>query len=112
MWNASQRTAWRSTPFRCRRNLRQYGITGEMLADDLTDRLATVRDIAGNNSITSSGDVRKDSTEDITVEIPETGVSWAQAWRYLRLWLGHERHWTAICASLATDYRADRRAGW
>ncbi len=29
------------------------------------------------------------------VEIPQTGVSrWPKLWRYLKLWLGHERHLT------------------
>ncbi|MEI9887482.1 MAG: hypothetical protein WDN08_13465 [Rhizomicrobium sp.] len=35
--------------------------------------------------------MRQDRDKDIKVEIPETGVSLAQAWRYLRLWFGNER---------------------
>jgi hypothetical protein len=29
---------------------------------------------------------------DIKVEIPETGVSFGEAYRYLKVWLGHEIH--------------------
>src|SRR5581483_5312713 len=70
----------------------QAGITGEAVADDLTSRIGAIRDVAQNNSVSASQNVRKDSADDIKVEIPETGVSLGQAWRYLRLWLGHERH--------------------
>ncbi|HWY60863.1 MAG TPA: hypothetical protein VNW15_03085 [Rhizomicrobium sp.] len=92
VWNASQADGMVVDAFSVPPQFAQDGITGEIVADDLTDRISAIRNIAVNNSISSSKDVSKDSTEDVTVEIPETGVSLGQAWRYLRLWLGHERH--------------------
>ena len=92
VWNASQADGMLVDAFSVPPQFAQAGITGEVVADDLTGRIGVIRNIAVNNSIASSKNVRKDSEEDIKVEIPETGVSLGQAWRYLRLWLGHERH--------------------
>ena len=91
-WNASRADGMVVDAFSVPPQFSEAGITGEVVADDLTARIGAIRIIAVNNSLTSSRDVRKDSAEDIKVEIPETGVSLGQAWRYLRLWLGHERH--------------------
>ena len=92
VWNASQADGMVVNAFSVPPQFSEAGITGEVVADDLTARIGAIRTIAVNNSLISSRDVRKDSAEDIKVEIPETGVSLGQAWRYLRLWLGHERH--------------------
>jgi len=67
------------------------GVTADVLADDLTTRLAAIRDFANDNSLARSKDVRQDRDQDIKVEIPDTGISLSQVWRYLRQWLGHER---------------------
>ncbi len=91
-WNASQADGTVVDAFSVPPQFVQAGITGEMVADDLTSRIGAIRDFAQANSASASQNVRKDSADDIKVEIPETGVSLGQAWRYLRLWLGHERH--------------------
>jgi hypothetical protein len=91
-WNASRADGMVVDAFSVPPQFSEAGITGEVVADDLTARIGAIRTIAVNNSLTNSRDVRKDSAQDIKVEIPETGVSLGQAWRYLRLWLGHERH--------------------
>src|SRR6185312_8719799 len=62
------------------------------VAADLTAKIATIRRIAQSDSLSSTKEVQADSAEDVKVEIPETGISLGQAWRYLRLWLSHERH--------------------
>ena len=92
VWNASQADGMVVDAFSVPPPIAQAGVTGEVIADDLTARIGAIRTIAVNRSLTGSKNVRKDSTEDIKVEIPETGVSLGQAWRYLRFWLGHERH--------------------
>ena len=91
-WNAAQADGMVVDAFSVPPQSAQAGITGEVVADDLTARIGAIRDIAQSHSFGHSKNVRKDSAEDIKVEIPETGVSLGQAWRYLRLWLGHERH--------------------
>jgi hypothetical protein len=92
VWKASRADGTLVDAFSVPPQFAQVGITGEVVADDLTSRIGAIRDIAVNNSISSSRDIRQDSAEDIKVEIPETGVSLGQAWRYLREWLGHEHH--------------------
>jgi hypothetical protein len=72
----------------------QAGISGEVLADDLMNRVADVRAIGVGYSLDDSKAVSRDRDEEVKVEIPETGVSLGLAWHYLRLWLGHERRLT------------------
>jgi len=78
----------------------QAGIPGDVIADDMTAKIAAVRDFANANSLAQSNDVSEDRSRDVKVEIPETGVSLAEAWRYLKLWLGHERHLTGNVRTL------------
>ena len=72
----------------------QAGITGEVAADDLMNKVTAIRNVGVANSLADSKAVSRDLDEDIKVEIPETGISLGQAWHYLRLWLGHERRVT------------------
>ena len=46
------------------------------------------------DSYSITNDVSSDRANEIKVDIPETGISVSDAWRYLRRWLGHERHLT------------------
>src|ERR1700761_31276 len=92
VWNVSQASGLIVEAFSVPTQLAATGLTGDVVADDLTDKIIAIRNIADAESVGSSKGVEKDSGEDIKVEIPETGVSVAQAWRYLRAWLGHERH--------------------
>ena len=92
VWDAAHADGMVVDAFSVPPSFAEAGITGEVAADDLTARIGAIRTIAVDNSLTNAKDVRKNSAEDIKVEIPETGVSLGQAWRYLRLWLGHERH--------------------
>ena len=91
-WNASRAGGMVVDAFSVPPQYAQSGITGEVVANDLTDKIGAIRDIAQSRSFGNSQNVRKDSAEDIKVEIPEIGVSLGQVQRYLRLWLGHERH--------------------
>ncbi|MCU1386562.1 MAG: hypothetical protein JWL71_5259, partial [Acidobacteria bacterium] len=91
VWNASQVEGLVVDAFSVPPAFASAGVAGDVVADDLTNRIATIRDFANDNSLARSKDVSKDGDQDIKVEIPETGVSLAQAWRYLKQWLGHER---------------------
>jgi tetratricopeptide (TPR) repeat protein len=92
VWNASQANGLVVDSFSVPPSFAQSGITGEALADDVTGLLAEIRDRGVRNSFSNSADVSKASQNAIRVEIPDTGISIAEAWRYLRSWLGHERH--------------------
>ncbi|HET7085430.1 MAG TPA: hypothetical protein VFI23_11715 [Rhizomicrobium sp.] len=93
-WNASRADGMVVESFSVPPQYVESGITGEVVANDLTDKLGAIRDIGQSRSFNNTQNVRKDSAEDIKVEIPEIGVSLGQIQRYLRLWLGHERHLT------------------
>src|SRR5581483_3725745 len=68
-WNASQADGTVVDTFSVPPQFIQAGITGEAVADDLTSRIGAIRDVAQNNSVSASQNVRKDSADDIKVEI-------------------------------------------
>ncbi len=90
MWRASHADGLVVESFSVPPQYAQTGIGGDVIADDLTNKLGIVGDIANSGSLDNSKDVRNDR-EDVKVEIPDTGISLAQIWRALRLWFGHER---------------------
>ncbi|HWY16675.1 MAG TPA: hypothetical protein VNX86_16185 [Rhizomicrobium sp.] len=91
LWNASQADGIVVEAFSVPPGFAADGLSGDVVADDLTNKIAAIRDTASGNSFARSKDVHNARDEDIKVEIPETGISFAQAWRYLKAWLGHER---------------------
>jgi tetratricopeptide (TPR) repeat protein len=66
------------------------GLSGEVLAGDLTSRIAAVDRFTNANSLTRSDDVRGAGAEAVKLEIPQTGVSLDEVARFLRRRLGHE----------------------
>ncbi|HEY8949339.1 MAG TPA: hypothetical protein VIM56_10685 [Rhizomicrobium sp.] len=92
MWNASQADGLAVDSFSVPQALAAGGTTGDIVADDMTNKIAAIRDFANEHSLAHSKDVRQERDQDIKLEIPETGVSFAEAWRYLRQWLGNEQH--------------------
>jgi len=93
VWNAADASGLVVEAFSAPPDFAVRGIGGDVVAQDLTAQLATVRRVAMEHSYSTSNDVSKDGGE-IKVEIPETGISITEAWRLLRGWLGHERHVT------------------
>ncbi|MBS0472282.1 MAG: hypothetical protein JSR60_14515 [Proteobacteria bacterium] len=100
MWNASKADGIVVDSFSVPPGFAQAGTPGDVIADDMTAKIAAVRDFAIANSLAQSNNVSEDRSRDVKVEIPETGVSLAEAWRYLKLWLGHERHLTGNVRTL------------
>ncbi len=92
IWNASQADGLVVDSFSVPPSFAASGVNGDVVADDLTQKLAAIRDFANANSLANSKEVRQERDRDIKVEIPQTGISLAEAWRYLKLWLGNERH--------------------
>jgi hypothetical protein len=90
LWNAAHADGLVIESFSVPPDLAQRGLTGQVIAGQLLDRLneleqGTVTARSGKSYAASWGD-------DIKVEIPDTGVSVAEAYRFLRRWLGHESH--------------------
>jgi tetratricopeptide (TPR) repeat protein len=70
------------------------GFTSQVVTEEFVSRLETVRRIANANSVSRSDEVRANEAENVKVEVPDTGVSLAEVGRWLRRWLGHEKHMT------------------
>jgi Tfp pilus assembly protein PilF len=100
VWNASHANGLVVESFAVPPRFAEAGITGAVLSDDLNSKLGTIRDLSDSRSLSRSSNVSANRDEEFRVEIPETGVSLSQAWRYLRLWLGHERRLTGNLRTL------------
>jgi tetratricopeptide (TPR) repeat protein len=79
----------------------QTGVTGKVVADAITAKLFAIRRVAIEHSFSATNDVSADRGDEVRVEIPETGISISEAMRYLRNWLGHERHVSGSVSELA-----------
>ncbi|HEY3778055.1 MAG TPA: hypothetical protein VGL35_08345 [Rhizomicrobium sp.] len=101
LWDACHANGLVVDAFTVPPDFEQRGLGGDVVAGDITGRLAAIRQTAMENSYSVSSDVSQGHANDIKVEIPDTGISIAEAWRYLRRWLGSERH-------LAGSLREDR----
>jgi len=94
VWNASLADGLVVDAFTVPPDFEKAGTTGDVIAGDITSKVTSIRKTATDISFSISADVSADRHNDIKVEIPETGVSISEVWRYLRRWLGHERHLT------------------
>jgi tetratricopeptide (TPR) repeat protein len=71
-------------------DLAAKGLTGEVVAGKVLDRLSALQDATQSNRAQSS--YVNNWGNDIKVQIPETGVSIGQVYQYLVHWLGNEQH--------------------
>ncbi len=94
VWNASHADGLVVDAFTVPPDFEKSGTSGDVVAGDITSKVTSIRKIAMDISYSISRDVSADHHNDIKLEIPETGVSISEVWRYLRGWLGHERHLT------------------
>ena len=68
-------------------DLAQRGLTGQVIASQVLDRLEEMQ--VRTVSSRPAGSYKNDWGDDIKVEIPQTGVSVGELYRSLRQWLGH-----------------------
>jgi tetratricopeptide (TPR) repeat protein len=91
VWDASQADGLVVEAFSVPPSLAASGLSGDAVSQDITDRVNAIRG-GVTHSLSASRGARQEGSDDVKVEIPETGISLTQAWRYLKLWLGNERH--------------------
>jgi tetratricopeptide (TPR) repeat protein len=84
------------------------GLTGEVVAAQLLDRLAV---LGASESSRSTQSYANNWGSDIKVEIPETGVSISELERFLRGWLGHDTRISGEVYHTATGLAVTARAG-
>ena len=71
-------------------SLAARGLTGDVLAADLTHRISGVARVTNAYSLTQSEDASAESTDRAKLDIPETGLSLNEVARFLRRRLGRE----------------------
>jgi tetratricopeptide (TPR) repeat protein len=90
VWNAADSTALVVEAFSVPPDFAGQGLTGEVIASKVLDRLQAFQAQTQSNRAASS--YANNWGNDIKVQIPNTGVSIGDVDRYLRQWLGHETH--------------------
>jgi hypothetical protein len=66
------------------------GLTGDVVASQLLDGLTLMQ--SQTDSSRAPGTYSGNFGNDIKIEIPNTGISISEAYRYLAGWLGHQTH--------------------
>jgi tetratricopeptide (TPR) repeat protein len=90
VWNAAHADGLVIESFNVPPDLAQRGLNGEVVASKTLDELTNL-----SNATTSYRAAKTYSNnwgDDIKVEIPETGISVGEVYRFLKNWLGHETH--------------------
>ncbi len=108
-WSASRDHGLVIEAFSVPPDLAQRGLSGQVIASHVLDRLADMQ--VKTFSSRPAASYQNDWGQDIKVEIPETGVSAGELYRYLRLWLGHETHITGEVYRTADGIAVTARTG-
>ena len=112
-WNAHEDHGVSIEAFAVPPDLAQRGLTGQVVASQLLDKLADLQ--AATVTARPASTYANDWGGDIKVEIPETGVSIGELNRYLREWLGSQTRITGEVirtpGGLAVTARAGAAAG-
>ena len=90
IWSAAHDDSVVIDAFRMPADIAQRGMSGDVVANQFLDRLAQLQ--AQTDSSRAPGTYASDWGSEIKVEIPNTGVSIGEAYRYLAGWLGHQTH--------------------
>jgi len=92
VWSAAHDNGLVIEAFNVPSDLAAKGLSGEVIATQVQDRLAWMQ--TNTDTIRQSSAYRRDFGDDIKVQIPDTGISVAEFYRYLGNWLGHQTHIT------------------
>lgn len=90
IWNASHDNGLVIDAFNVPSEMATRGLTGQVVAAQLQDKLAALQD--ATNSARPAESYTNNWGDDIKVEIPDTGVSIGEFYRYLAGWLGNQTH--------------------
>ncbi len=90
VWSASHEDGLVIDAFTVPPDLAQRGVSGDVIASAVLDRLSAMQNDTVSSRSPSS--YAKNWDNDIKVEIPDTGVSVGEAYRFLVSMLGHETH--------------------
>jgi hypothetical protein len=71
-------------------DLAAQGASSQALAENLVRRLAAIRSVVSQHSLTQSEEIHADQTDNVKIEIPQTGVSLDELEHFVHRWLGHQ----------------------
>ena len=109
IWQATQADGVVIESFNVPADMTARGLSGQVVAAKLLDRLAAMQNATSSSRASSS--VSRDWANDIKVEIPDTGISLGEAMRTLRAWLGHEIRLSGDIAETANGLALTVRLG-
>ena len=90
IWNAAHADGLIVESFSVPPDMASRGLTGQVAAAQLLDKLTIMQ--SQTNSVRAPSSYANNWGDDLKVEIPETGVSITEVYRFLRQWLGNETH--------------------
>ncbi|HUB84531.1 MAG TPA: hypothetical protein VL971_02480 [Rhizomicrobium sp.] len=90
IWQAAHADGLVIESFNVPQSMAARGLTGQVIAGKLLDKLTAMQN--STQSTRAASTYANDWTNDIKVEIPDTGVSLGQVVRFLDGWLGHQMH--------------------
>ena len=108
-WNASRDHGLVVESFSVPADLATRGLTGQVVARKVLDRLADL--LARSESIRAANSYGNDWGDDLKIELPRTGVSIGEARRALTAWLGHETRISGEVYRLGDTLTVTARAG-
>jgi tetratricopeptide (TPR) repeat protein len=108
VWDAAHSKGLLIEPFSVPPDMADRGLTGQVVAAQLLDKLAV---LGTSESSRSTQSYANNWGNDIKVEIPETGVSISELERFLREWLGHDTRISGEVYRTATGIAVTTRAG-
>jgi tetratricopeptide (TPR) repeat protein len=108
VWDAAHSKGLLIEPFSVPPEMAARGLTGQVVAAQLLDKLAI---LGASESSRSTQSYANNWGNDIKVEIPETGVSISELERYLRGWLGHDTRISGEVYRTASGIAVTARAG-
>jgi len=110
IWDASQSNGLLIEPFSVPSDLAARGLTGQVVAAQVLDRVAVMQAQTVSQRAQASY-ANSWNHEDIKLDIPETGVSLTELDNFLRVKLGHDTHVTGEIVRTPTGLSLTARAG-
>jgi tetratricopeptide (TPR) repeat protein len=90
LWGAAHDDALVIEAFPVPPDMAAKGVTGEVVASKVQDRLSAMQ--AETNSTRAASSYANNWDNDIKVQVPDTGVSIGEINKFLHEWLGHQTH--------------------
>jgi len=109
IWNAAHADGLVIESFSVPADMASRGLSGQVVATQMLDKLTAMQSATRSNRAPRT--YANNWGDDVKVEIPDTGISIGEAYRFLRGWLGHETHISGEVYRIATGIALTARIG-